>query len=41
MTVIPRREFLWQALAACAAGALVPAPRRHRPPFNPATSIGR
>ena len=25
MTVIPRREFLWQALSACAAGALVPA----------------
>ncbi len=24
MTVTPRREFLWQALAACAAGALVP-----------------
>jgi hypothetical protein len=26
MTVIPRREFLWQALSACAAGVLVPAP---------------
>ena len=25
MTVIPRREFLWQALSACAAGVLVPA----------------
>ena len=25
MTAIPRREFLWQALAACAAGALIPA----------------
>ena len=25
MTAIPRREFLWQALAACAAGVLVPA----------------
>lgn len=25
MTVLPRREFLWQALSACAAGALVPA----------------
>jgi hypothetical protein len=26
MIVIPRREFLWQALSACAAGVLVPAP---------------
>ena len=25
MTIIPRREFLWQALSACAAGVLVPA----------------
>jgi len=25
VTVIPRREFLWQALSACAAGVLVPA----------------
>jgi hypothetical protein len=25
MTAIPRREFLWQALAACGAGGLVPA----------------
>jgi hypothetical protein len=25
MTVVPRREFLWQALSACAAGMLVPA----------------
>ncbi len=25
MTVVPRREFLWQALSACAAGVLVPA----------------
>ena len=25
MTVIPRREFLWQALTACASGLLVPA----------------
>ncbi|MGD9902718.1 MAG: hypothetical protein AB7U83_04545 [Vicinamibacterales bacterium] len=26
MTAIPRREFLWQALSACGAAALVPAP---------------
>ena len=25
MTAVPRREFLWQALSACAAGVLVPA----------------
>ena len=25
MIAIPRREFLWQALSACAAGVLVPA----------------
>jgi hypothetical protein len=25
MTALPRREFLWQALSACAAGVLVPA----------------
>ena len=24
MTVVPRREFLWQALSACAAGVMVP-----------------
>jgi hypothetical protein len=24
MTAVPRREFLWQALAACASGVLVP-----------------
>jgi hypothetical protein len=26
MTVTPRREFLWQALSACAAAVMVPVP---------------
>lgn len=29
MTPVPRREFLWQALAACGAGVLGPVPSLH------------